>query len=610
MNTHSQIGRVGFLPSMTLLLVLLGACTVSSRNADHIADQTPMAHPFASGVIGESGRDPSTLPPPVQLQGFGSYARGQVEPTIIDTRTFHPQVLDDGPWRGEDLRPGALLPAHSRDKTLYKGKPNALSVGGMTNVSRIDLTEGVLFPGIDQSPWRPPDPSIAVGPDYIVETVNMEIAWFEKETGKMLFQQRLDSTGDPGFFEELDAGDFCFDPKCFYDPLRERFLVLALEKYTGESWITIAVSDDSNPDGVWYKYRTNSIIEIDGTTYWLDYPGLGYDANGWYTTNNLFRLEGDGPGFAGTVLRTFDPEGAMSGGAITYTDVLVENGSHQCAQVFDGDVPTVLVRANTSTSLRLVYVEDALGEPVLHGADVAVPEYSSSSEPPPTPDGTPLNPIDRRILNVMVRNGTLWAGHSISTPEDPRTVGRWYEIDLHGWPGDLDAAPELLQAGEVRPGGDLHTCFPAIAVNSAGAAAIVYTQTSATEMPALHVAGRVVGDALGTLGESVELAISTASPTDSPTYRWGDYFDAAMDPLDDNLFWVVGEIFTDDGWATEIASFSMPLVGDLNGDGIVDGADLSILLGDWGTFPSMSDLNGDGFVDGADLTILLGNWTL
>ena len=46
--------------------------------------------------------------------------------------------------------------------------------------------------------------------------------------------------------------------------------------------------------------------------------------------------------------------------------------------------------------------------------------------------------------------------------------------------------------------------------------------------------------------------------------------------------------------------------GDFNGDGVIDGADLTILLGDWGG--AAADLNGDGVVDGADLTILLGGW--
>jgi len=47
---------------------------------------------------------------------------------------------------------------------------------------------------------------------------------------------------------------------------------------------------------------------------------------------------------------------------------------------------------------------------------------------------------------------------------------------------------------------------------------------------------------------------------------------------------------------------------DLNGDGVVDGADLGELLSAWGSSNPDADLNGDGVVDGADLGILLGAW--
>ncbi|MFO0961522.1 MAG: M12 family metallo-peptidase [Phycisphaerales bacterium] len=51
---------------------------------------------------------------------------------------------------------------------------------------------------------------------------------------------------------------------------------------------------------------------------------------------------------------------------------------------------------------------------------------------------------------------------------------------------------------------------------------------------------------------------------------------------------------------------------DLNADGAVDGADLGILLGDWGLTGTpgtlRSDCNGDGRVDGADLGLLLAGW--
>jgi len=50
--------------------------------------------------------------------------------------------------------------------------------------------------------------------------------------------------------------------------------------------------------------------------------------------------------------------------------------------------------------------------------------------------------------------------------------------------------------------------------------------------------------------------------------------------------------------------------GDLNGDGVVDGADLGALLSQWGAVDpgTAADLNGDGVVDGADLGLLLGAW--
>ncbi len=54
-----------------------------------------------------------------------------------------------------------------------------------------------------------------------------------------------------------------------------------------------------------------------------------------------------------------------------------------------------------------------------------------------------------------------------------------------------------------------------------------------------------------------------------------------------------------------------PLIGDLNGDGTVNGADLGALLAVWGACtgqPCAADLNNDGTVSGSDLGILLTNW--
>ena len=61
--------------------------------------------------------------------------------------------------------------------------------------------------------------------------------------------------------------------------------------------------------------------------------------------------------------------------------------------------------------------------------------------------------------------------------------------------------------------------------------------------------------------------------------------------------------------ATANAIIAGALPGDLNGDGHVNGADLGILLGAWGTTDAVANIDGAGVVDGGDLGLLLGAWT-
>ena len=48
--------------------------------------------------------------------------------------------------------------------------------------------------------------------------------------------------------------------------------------------------------------------------------------------------------------------------------------------------------------------------------------------------------------------------------------------------------------------------------------------------------------------------------------------------------------------------------GDLNADGVIDGADLADLLSQWSLSSVAGDLDGDGTVAGGDLAILLASW--
>ena len=57
-----------------------------------------------------------------------------------------------------------------------------------------------------------------------------------------------------------------------------------------------------------------------------------------------------------------------------------------------------------------------------------------------------------------------------------------------------------------------------------------------------------------------------------------------------------------------LASITCSCPGDLNFDNIVNAADLSVMLGAWGTNDPTADIDSDGTVNAADLSLLLGAW--
>lgn len=62
------------------------------------------------------------------------------------------------------------------------------------------------------------------------------------------------------------------DPKIVYDHYSNRYIFLAIDG-SHLSHYLLAASTTDDPTGDWYKYR------IGGTSYNLDYPGLGFDEN-------------------------------------------------------------------------------------------------------------------------------------------------------------------------------------------------------------------------------------------------------------------------------------------------------------------------------------------
>ena len=107
-----------------------------------------------------------------------------------------------------------------------------------------------------------------------------------------------------------------------------------------------------------------------------------------------------------------------------------------------------------------------------------------------------------------------------------------------------------------------------------------------------------------------QLAAAGNSPTTETTPTWFTPLGCAPGVATDAAGRVPGPPYA---WPVRLrGSFSAPCAepcpADLNGSGVVDGADLSLVLSAWGSSPSIADLDHDGDVDGADLSLLLGAW--
>ncbi|MBL9149015.1 MAG: CHRD domain-containing protein [Phycisphaerae bacterium] len=178
--------------------------------------------------------------------------------------------------------------------------------------------------------------------------------------------------------------------------------------------------------------------------------------------------------------------------------------------------------------------------------------------------------------------------------------------------GQLIAAPDtqlvatLTGANEVPPSGSAGTASATFTFD-AGAKTIgwnvTYTGLSAT-VTASHIHTGVAGQNGGVLiniGTAPGAGtIAGSAPTTGPNI--------ARILLNPSGFYY--NIHTSNFPGGEIRGQLEPAptcTSDLDGNGAVDGADLGILLGNWGG-TDVGDFDNSGTVDGADLGTLLGSW--
>jgi hypothetical protein len=476
----------------------------------------------------------------------------RLEPLIvpakkISTAQFLPQINSRVSVR---LR----QPRNKHREPLPYAEPNTLPFGGLLDEPRGN--ELSRFPAIGFTGWRPPDPHLAVGQNHIVAVVNSSLAYYTK-TGTPLFEQDFDT-----FFNSLyDQGQdkFIFDPKVIYDRHADRFVVLAIDQSNAQqrSRVLVGVSDDGNPTGNWFLYAIDVKATISGVACWGDYPGFGYNKDGYGIALNMFSFT---DAFRGIQIVTIRKSSVLSGGAAVVTKFIntsADSFTLQVAETFDAATSKLYLTNAASTSAIKIWTLDNLagtpGAPTTQ--NVTVP---SSVFPPgfsaPSAGGRQLDELDGRLINTVFRGGKLLTTHAVKATTDSRNRIRWYEFNQpDGGSATLD------QSGEVKEptSQDNHFHCGAITKNAAGDIGIVFTRSGANIAADIMRTARKSTDPAGFMGAPVLVQSSFGSTYGfSGVNRWGDYAAITVDPVDDTKFWAIhmngGNSNT---WKTEVFSF-------------------------------------------------------
>lgn len=505
-------------------------------------------------------------------------AQGQTNTIIHPTRTFTgpTAVIDSTLNVFPQINPSHLsqprMSSENEDgPPVRTGTPNNLIASSLSTSTPSNF--GAMFPGIGFTGWVPPDPNIAVGPQYIVETVNSDIAFFQKSNGSKVFQQAMSPTG---FFSGLGATSFIFDPKCFYDQVSGRFFVIALEEDDASkvSKCLVAVSDDNNPNGTWFKYRIEAKMTISGSDCWLDYPGWGYNKDAIVITGNMFAF---GDGYQGTQIIVLSKAQMLTGGAPTITSFLGNGFTIQPCRTLDPVLDKVYaVGQDTTTSLAVYCIQNLLNNPTIVRTTLAVPAFQNAGLAQSTGGGF-LDTLYPRCLTAYYRSGKIVTAHTCGTANSQgKNVARWYDIKVNTWPAS--GAPTLNQSGNIL---NVNANFfqPAICVNKFGDISMIFSACNTSVAADIYIASRKTTDPLGSMGNPIKLGSSTGNPQAGGN-RWGDYFATVVDPTDDATFWGVCQTVVPGGaWTTQFFKWTVTTSGGGGGATVIPPSNVSIYGG-------------------------------
>lgn len=195
----------------------------------------------------------------------------------------HHVVLRNVPQTSSGLKAHIQPPLGRNGKPAGSGLPSRPSSGSKPGAGAsapaaapkaLDNGFNGIALGTSDCGCQPPDSNATIGPNNILETVNLEFAVYDK-SGNLQYRTSLNNF--------LGTSDSLSDPRAVYDPTWNRWEFSLLDENTPSLWLVYSASSD--PLGGWWFYHVGLPFAAGSIT---DYPQVGMnDVSFFYTTNNF-----------------------------------------------------------------------------------------------------------------------------------------------------------------------------------------------------------------------------------------------------------------------------------------------------------------------------------
>ena len=500
---------------------------------------------MATGLAGAQGRGPRS-------GALHPFVRG-----FVTSRTFNTALV-----------PQPLVQGWSRAQHGGFG-PNGSTFG---------------FAGLGCSGQFPANCDLAIGPDDVVQAVNGQIAFFDRD-GTQTFL-----ASSAGFFPGLSQTASPDQPRASFDPATQRFFLIFSEHDASSqiSDVLLAVSDDSDPAGSWSEYRIDTWRTSGNVAYWMERPGLGYNDMGVVVTGTYFKVGTGAPGGSAFFVASKAP--LLTGSAVTVFGFLDSVVNYAQATDCPGTSAFVFGATQLSSTFARIYGVEHAGEAstvvVFHDQGTITTPVPPNTAP--STDGGSLETNGGAVVAVAWRNDRLFMAVNAGTP-GPQCGVRWSAFATENF--GSGSAPSVL-SGLVSSSSEFYF-LPALAVNRFTDAALLFTGSSAQVTSDALTAGRIASDAVTFM--SAPFVATSAGGTPYLDTRWGGYIGAGVDPVDGETFWGTAMVVRADGrWDTRVLSWNVsktwpvaPASYSLFRGSLVSG-DLGSLLADDGDYLVLS----------------------